>query len=158
MADPTAVAREAPGGIALHDGYTCKITLADDPDISFWEKSVTPFGYDGGDPIDTTNMHRSTYRTQRPPQLISVTAASGVAAYDPNVFSQIISCINVLDNITVTFYDGSTQAVWGWLRRFEPQEVREGAEPLANFTIEAANWDLANNAEAGPAITSVAGT
>lgn len=155
MAAPTPTSRSTPSGIPLRDGHSTLITIAADADIDFWEKTVQPPGLDGGDPVNATTMHNTTYRVQRPSSLISLTEITATVAYDPAVYTQIQSIINVETTITVTFADGSTVAFFGYLRMFEPQEVQEGEQPEAEITITPTNWDHANNVEAGPAVSSV---
>jgi hypothetical protein len=60
MAAPVATARVDPTGIKLDDGYRTLVTFATDPNIEFWEKSVTPPGLDGGDALETKTIHNHT--------------------------------------------------------------------------------------------------
>ena len=158
MTAPSATARSAPGGIALKEGFSTKITLASDPDISFWEKDVQPSAYDGGDPIDISTMHNTTYRTKAPRSLVDVGAVQSKVAYDPAVITQIMSIINVSTTITVTHPDGSTEAAYGYLRSFTRDAHADGAQPEGTIVLEITNYDNTANVEAGPTITSVAGT
>jgi hypothetical protein len=68
-----------------------------------------------------------------------------------------VQAINVNDEITVTFSDGSTLAFWGFLKSFEPSENTEGEQPEAEITIFPTNVDN-SGAEQVPVLTSVAGT
>jgi len=155
MAAPTATARITPPGIPLGDGFSTKITLAGDPNIDFYEKTVQPPGYDGGDAVETTTMFNATWRTMRPRKLMTVTEVKSTAAYDPTVYSQIEAQINIETTITITFPDGSTIAFYGYLKAFEPSDVEEGEQPEAEITIQPTNWDPTNQLEAGPAVVSV---
>jgi len=157
MADPTQTQRQTPVGIAYKTGFPTKIAFAADPDVSFWEKTVKPPSFDGGDPIDTTNMHRTTYRTKAPRALVELGEVNATVTYDESVFQQILNLINVNGAITVHFPDGSTLSFYGYLRSFDPQEMSED-EPTANITIVPTNWDPVNNVEAGPVFTTVPGT
>lgn len=159
MAAPTPTARSTPSGIPLRDGFSTLITCALDPDISFWEKEVQPPGRDGGDPIDTTTMHNTTYRTKAARSLIDLTDGTCTAAYDPAVSEQIDAIVNVETTWTVTHPDGSTEAFYGYLRTFTPQSHTEGSQPEAQLAWTPTNTDPANSwVEAGPALASVAGT
>ena len=158
MAAPATTARVDPVGIRLDDGYQTLLAFEADPDISMWEKTVQPPGMDGGDEIDTTTMHNSTFRTRAARALITLTESSTTVAYDPDLFNQIINIINVSASITVHFPDGSTLDFYGFLRTFEPQDHEEGAQPEAVINITPTNCDPSNNVEEPPVLTSVTGT
>ncbi len=158
MADPTTTARETPSGIPIKEGFSSKIAFALDPDISLWEKSVTPPSLDGGEPVPSTTMHNALYRTQRARTLVTIGNISGKCEYDPAVWDQIMSIINVEGSITVEWRDGSTLDLFGYLQKFEFSELTEGGEAEATYTIVVTNWDPVNNLEVGPNLTSVAGT
>lgn len=158
MTAPVAGSRTTPGGIPLRDGHPTKIAFAADPDVSFWEKTVKPPALDGGDPIDLTTMHNTTYRTNGPRALLTLGEVSVTAEYDPNVYNNIIALINVETTVTILFADGSTLAFFGFLRTFDPQEISEGNPPLASISITPTNWDPVAHVEAGPVLTSAAGT
>jgi len=158
MAAPTLTARSTPLGIALADGYSTKIAFAADVDISFWEKSVSPPSLDGGDAIETSTMHNSTYRTFLARSLITLGETSITVAYDPDVYDEIIGIINVNTSISVHFPDGSTLTFYGYLRTFEPGDNTEGEQPEATITVQPTNYDPANNLEAGPVMVEATGT
>ena len=158
MAAPTPTARTTPGGLALEDGYRTVVTIAQDVDISIWEVSVTPPSVEGGDGIDQTTMHNNRWRVALPKNLETLGDCTFNGAYDPDLYNQAISAINVNTTITITFPDGSTLAFYGFLKTFAPDAVVEGTQPRATFTIQASNWDPANDVEAGPVLTSVSGT
>lgn len=158
MAAPTPTARQLPTGIKLDDGYRTTICPAADPDISFWEKAVTPPGIDGGDEIDTTTMHNSDWRSRASRALKTLTEASVTAAYDPNLYTSILALINLETTYTVHFPDGSTLAFYGFLKSFMPGENVEGEQPEAEILIVPTNFDPVNKVEAAPALANVAGT
>lgn len=158
MAAPTVTSRVDPPGIPLDDGYRTTIAFARDPNINFWEKTVQPPGIDGGDAIDTTTMHNDTWRTMRARALKTLTTASCKVAYDPAVFSEISELINQEGAITIHLPDLSTISFFGYLKSFQPAELQEGTQPEATVEIICTNWDPTNDVEAGPAISSVAGT
>jgi len=159
MTAPTASTRLTPTGIKLPDGYQSLITFSRDRDVSFWEKTVKPPGLDGGDAIDTTTMHNVLYRTFTSRSLQTMTDAATTVAYDPAVFSQILTnLVNQPGVVTVAYPDGSTLAFYGYLRSFEPNELSEGAQPEASVTITCTNQDPVTGAEEAAVLTSVAGT
>ena len=157
MAAPSATARVAPTGLKLRDGYSTKITLSRDPNINFWERTVTPPGIDGGDSIEITTMHNDDWRVFAPRSLATLTEMTCSAAYDPQVYTEILGVLNLNDQITVRFPDGSTLAFWGYLKMFEVGEHSEGEFPECTITIVPTNEDD-DGAERSPVLTSVAGT
>jgi len=157
MAAPGPTARGVPDGLPLRDGFATMITIANDPTIEFWETETTPPGKDGGDPIDTTTFHNTARRTKSPRALVEDTTFSTTVAYDPAVEVAIEAQINVNQEYTVTYNDGSTKAVWGWLRVFNPQSHTDGEMPQAQIDFEVSNVDLAF-AEQAPVVASIAGT
>jgi len=158
MGAPVLSARLTPLGIPLFDGYSTTISFNADPDISFWEKTVTPPGIDGGDAIDHTTMHNSTWRTLGPRSLKTLTEFTLTAAYDPDLYDEICALLNVATSITVHFPDLSTLVFFGFLRLFEPGAHEEGAQPECTITITPTNWDPVNLVESAPVMTETAGT
>lgn len=158
MTAPVAGARLDPAGIKLDDGYRTLLACAANPDVSFWEKTVKPPGLDGGDEIDTTTMHNDTWRTRAPRALVTMTEASMTAAYDPNIYNDILSVLNVETTWTVHFPDGSTLAFYGFLKNFETNELSEGEQPTASITVVPTNQDPVTGAEEAPVLVSAAGT
>lgn len=158
MTAPAVTTRVEPVGIKLEDGFSTKIALSQDPDISFWEVSITPPGVDGGDPVQTSTMYNTTYRTMAPRALKTLTPLTVTAAYDPAIYDQIVAIINVNGAITLIFPDGSTVSFYGFVQNFQPQEVAEGTQPRAQITITPTNTDPTDGSEEGPVVDSVAGT
>lgn len=158
MTAPSPTARQTPTGLKLADGYQSLITFATDTDIEFWEKQVTPPGVDGGDGIDQTTMHNSTYRTMLPQSLKSITEVQVTCAYDPIMYTRAISLVNVNTTITITWTDGTTLAFFGFMKSFQPSAMSQGGQPEATITIVPTNVDPASGAEEAPVLTNVAGT
>lgn len=155
---PATTTRQTPAGIRLKNGHRTVIAFALDPDVSLWEIGVQPPGLDGGDAIDTTTQHNTTWRTMAPASLVTMTEASVTVAYDPDLYNQILALLNQEGSITVHFPDGSTLDFFGYLRTFEPEENVENEMPQATVTIQPTNQDPTTGAEAAPVLTSVAGT
>ncbi len=162
MAAPSTLARGTPVGIPLRDGHSTLITLENDDTIEFWEKSVQPPGIDGGDPVDATTMHNTTWRVQRPRTLKTLTELSLTVAYDPQIYASgadgIQDQINSEQTITVTFPDASKVAFYGFVKSFTPTDNVEGEQPEAEIVIVPTNWDATNSVEAGPTVEETAGT
>ncbi len=155
---PTATARQTPLGIKIDDGHQTLVTFASDPDISLWEKSVTPPGEDGGDPIETTTMHNVTWRQMAARALRTLTPMTFTAAYDPIIYDSVAAIINLETTITVTFPDGSTLAFYGYLQKFEPGELVEGTQPEVTVTVVPTNSDPVDRTEQAPVLVEVSGT
>jgi hypothetical protein len=134
------------------------VALAADPDINFWEKSVTPPGLDGGDPVETSTMHNVRWRSMHPRALITMTPFQMTAAYDPEVYDSILDLINVQTTVTVHFPDGSSLAFFGYLQKFEPGELVEGSQPEATITVVPTNRDPVTCDEEDPVYTAGTGT
>jgi len=156
---PTAAAsRRTPAGIPLPDGYQTTVQIHADPDISFWERSVTPPGIDGGDEVELTTQHNSTWRTLASRSLATLTEMVLSGTYDPDVYDEILAIINYETTITVFFPDGSTLAFYGFVKRFTPGELVEGVPPECSVVIVPTNRDPADGTEQAPVMTEVAGT
>lgn len=154
MTAPSATVRQSPAGTDMPDGFSAKITFEDDPDISLWESSVTPPGIDGGDAIEQTTMHNTTWRTFAPRSLKTLSESTFEAGWDAWAYSQLIAMINVNQVLTVTFASGDTLAFWGFLRTFTPSGLVRGEKPMATCAITPTNRDDAGNEEA-PVLTTV---
>lgn len=158
MGTPAHTARVAPVGRKLEDGHSTIVTFSADPDVSFWEQAVTPPGIDGGEPIPSTTMHNVTWRTMVPRSLKTLTPMTLTAAYDPRVYDQIVSLINVQGSVSILFSDSSYVDFFGYLQKFEPQQLTEGAQPLVQITIVPTNTDPSDGTEAGPNYVTASGT
>jgi hypothetical protein len=149
-------ARTTPHGIKMDDGFSTKIAFAADPDISFWEKTVTPPGIDGGDAIETTTMHNTTWRSMAARALKTLTESSITVAWDPQVYDQIVALINVEGLITVWFPNGDALDFYGFLKSFTPGDMSEGSPPEAEISIVPTNINPLTGAEAAPVFTEIA--
>jgi len=158
MAAPTADARGTPGGLKLRNGYQSLVTFEDNPTVKLFEKSVQPPGLEGGEPIPQTTMHNVTWHTQDSQDLITLTPITFTCAYDPAVYDQVLLLVNNVQVITITFSDGSTVAIYGWLKSFTPNEMSPGVQPDAVCVIVPSNFDPADQSEQGPVVVEVAGT
>jgi hypothetical protein len=142
----------------IDDGHPTTISFGSTPSgetLLFWEKEVTPPGLSGGGPNPTTTMRNTTWRTNAPKKLISLSAGSFLASYDAEAFDQVLAMINVNTQITVTFADGATYVFWGWLDEFTPGASVEGEQPTATVTIEPSNQN-ASLVETAPVLTPAA--
>lgn len=135
----------------IDDGHatTVDFNLGPSGTTVWWEKTVTPPGYDGGGENDTTTMRNSVYRTKWPKKLITLTPMSFVASYDSQIYPRVLTMLNENQLITVTFPDDSTLAFWGWINTFTPNEVVEGEQPTANVEVIPSNQNN-SKVETGP--------
>lgn len=125
----------------LKDGFSTTIEMSGAPGILLHEKEVTPPGVDGGGEINTTTMRNNEWRTKAPKSLRDLTESPATCAYDPAVYDEIMSQLQVNQEITVTFPDGSTLTYWGWLDKFVPNAHVEGEQPTAEVTFIPSNQD-----------------
>ena len=154
MAAPTVSTRTIPVGFKMADGFKTLISFLSNTGIQFWEIAVKPPGFDGGDPIPTTTMHNILYRTFDTKRLKTLTECTVTAFYDPDCYPGILALINAPTSITVLFPDGSKLVFYGYLKKFEVNEHKEGESPEATLSIQPTNWDSTNFVEAAPVFTA----
>ena len=140
----------------LRDGFPTLIDLTG-AGVTFWEKTVQPPGIDGGEPVDTTTMRNIAVRTKWPRVLYDTDPINLDVAYDPTVYTTIMGAINQNQKITITFPDGGTVAIWGYLRKFTPEKNEEGKEPMAAIIIQPTNMDN-SKVEQVPVVAAKSGT
>ncbi len=136
----------------IDDGHSTRISFANYPSVKLYEKEVTPPGIQGGGENDTTTMLNSVWRTKSPKQLKTLSEASGVFAYDPTCYNDLVSMINENQLMTVDFPDGTSLTFWGWVDDFQPQRLVEGTQPTAEVKIIPSNQN-ASKVETAPLIT-----
>jgi hypothetical protein len=153
MAAPVTTVRGTPTGYKMPDGYQTEIAFSLNPNLSIWEKTAKPPAVDGGEAIQTETMLNVFWRTTSPRHLKSLGPMTVAAAYDPSVLLTMYSMVNQVQSITLMTPTGTTEAFWGFIQKFEPEELKEGEFPMANLTIVPTNWDPANYVEAGPVLT-----
>jgi len=139
----------------LTDGFGTTIsftTAGSGVTATLYETSVSPPGLSGGGPVDHSTMENETYRTYVPHTLIGGSPASFVGGYDPQLLEDILSGVNVNQEFTITFPDGSTLVFWGWIDEFTPNPLVDGEMPTANITIQPSFWN--GSAETAPVFTA----
>lgn len=132
----------------LDNGFATTIAFADFPTVLFYEKSVTPSGYDGGGAIDTTTMRNTAWRTMAPKRLKTATEIKLTAAYDTDVMDpdEVESMINVNQLMTITFPNGAERDVWGYVNKVDFGELKSDEEqPTINVEIIVTNQDDEGN-------------
>lgn len=123
--------------------------------LYFKEVEVKPPGMDGGGENDTTTMRNTLYRTKQPKQLVTMTPMSMTASYDPAFYTEITDMINQNQLINTLFPDGSQLDFWGWVDKFEPDNMVEGSPPRATVTIVPSNQNN-SGVETAPVYTPAA--
>lgn len=141
----------------INDGFATTVEFSQAPSgflLLIEETGVTPFGIDGGDPIDTTSMRRTTWRTAQPRALKTLTPLQEVVKYDVACFAEILAMININQQVTLTYPDDKTLIAWGFIKSFTPQELREGGIGLATIVVIPTNQNDSGE-EVAPSGTAV---
>jgi hypothetical protein len=141
--------------VRLDDGHATIVTLSEAPTIKLYEKEVTPPGMSAGGPIDTTTMRNVGWRTFSPRQLMTLTPTTATVAYATEAIPVLYDLVGVLQQITVTFPDGSSVEFWGWIESFTPGSNVEGEQPTASITFQPSNTN-ADGEEVAPAYSEPA--
>jgi hypothetical protein len=142
----------------LTDGHPTQVTfdaLGSGVTLLLKEISVTPPGIEGGGPNDTTTMRNLIWRTKQPKSLKELSDMSCTFQYDPAIYDQVLSIVNVNGLIHIEFSDGSTLEFYGWLNNFTPGECTEGSMPTATGTVHCGNQNDAGT-EVAPVYTAAA--
>lgn len=158
MTAPSPTPRVTPTGNMLENGYQSLITLAVDTNIDIWEKTATPPGYDGGEPINITTMHNQNVITKDLNALFEVTDLTIVAAYARLTYTQLLSVINVNTTVTFWFPDGGSWCAFGGVRSAIPSANERGSQPEMTVVIAITNVDPATGAEELPVTSSGVGS
>lgn len=133
----------------LVEGFQTLVGFSLTPLLFVRAKEVKPPEYDGGGALDTTVMNNVRVRTTAPKSLITVGAISMQCQWDPAVYFQLLSLVNVKQGINVRFPDGSSLALTGWVNKFTPASMKVDEFPLAELELMIASR-LANGLETFP--------
>ncbi len=155
---PSPTVRQAPTGRRIPDGFITYITFASQPALGVWEVKAKPKGGDGGEPIDISTMHNVRFHTMYPRSLVKHTDSVTSCGIDPDAISLLDTQLDKPDTITTTFPDGTSDAYYGYLQKYEFTEFSIGEFPMVNLTIMPMNYDATNNNEQGPVYSPAAGT
>lgn len=158
MTAPAATTRQDPSGIKFKNGYRSLITFENDPDIGLWEITVQFPGLDNGEGIDTTTQHNDRVRTKASRALVEVTDGQFTCAYDSNIFVLALAQCGIEQEITFRAPDGTTEAVYGYLKSLSRDAMAEGEMPTATGIIVVTNEDPVSRAEEDPTVVNVSGT
>lgn len=120
----------------LEDGFSTQIEFGLNTAIRFNEKTVTPFGVDGGGTIDTTGMRNEFWRTRTTKSLVHKTEFTVVVFWNPNDYQDIVTdLINEIGIINIFWPDGMETSFYGSLIKIDPGPHNEGEIPTATLTI-----------------------
>ncbi len=120
----------------LDDGFSTTIELELIPTVKLYEKEITPPNITGGGPIETTTMRNTAWRTAAPKKLKQMGQISTTCAYATDSFPVLFAQIGVNQQMTVTFPDGASLRLWGWLDEFTPSAFKEGDQPTASVKFQ----------------------
>jgi len=116
------------------DGFGVRITL-ETSGVTFKEKSVTPPGIEGQDPVDVTNNSKASFREKYARALKEITPASGSVEYDASQLAAINGAVNVHQFVRLDFEEGDALGFYGFLRNFVPDEMTDGEAPTAALEL-----------------------
>lgn len=154
MAAPAPDARVAPTVLMIKNGWKSLVTFSEDPDISIYEKAVTPFGIDNGETINITTQHNNLVVTKAPNALYEVTDGQFTFAYSPSQLAGLKALKGVNQTITYTFPNGDTWAVYGYLKSAIFGVLERGTYPEGTAVIIHTNIDPTDGSEAEPVYTA----
>jgi hypothetical protein len=139
----------SPHHVRLDDGFSTTIELELAPTVKLYEKEVTPPQITAGGPIATTTMRNLAWRTQSPKQLKQMGPINATCAYATDAIPILFAQIGVNQRITLSFGDGASLVVWGWLEEFTPGAYTEGEQPTATVVFQLSMHDN-NGLEVAP--------
>lgn len=143
----------SPNSKRLDDGFASLVEMTDFPDVKLYEKEVQPGGIDGGDKIPTSTMRNSVWDTFWHRSLKTATDINYTAAYADDALDDLIAAVNHNQQFVVTFPDGATRTVWGFMKSFIPQKMVIGKQPEADVVFVPTNVDN-SGAEVAPVYTA----
>lgn len=142
----------------LDDGFSTIITIANLPNVKLYEKDVTPPGFSGGGPIDTTTMRNSNWRTMAPKSLKSLSALTATVAFATEALNDIQNQLGINQLVIVTFPDNSSLSFYGWIDEFTLGKFTEGEQPTATITIQPSLRHPTTGAETAPDYDTASGS
>jgi hypothetical protein len=136
-------------GNVLRDGYQVLINFSLNAAVKFQEKEIQPPGLDSGGKISQTNQRNARYRTYSPKSLIDVDDIVLKVAWDPQVYSDIVTMMGKVQEIFIELPDTTVLTQYGWIDKFKPDSMKEGTEPEAAVHICVGNL-TPGGVETGP--------
>lgn len=139
----------------LYDGQSTTFNFGTTVSLLFREKRVQPPDVDGGGRVDSTDMRNLRGRTAASKKLFTSGQMKTMGYYDPLMYTNFVSNMQVNQGINVLFPDFSMVTFYGWLEKFTPQEHQEGENPLAEVIIEISNQNGAGRGVSGAEVLPV---
>lgn len=149
----TITARTAPTGIPMINGFKTTIAFAANAAVKFWEETVAPPGFDGGEKVEMTSMLNISDRTYAAQVLKTLTDTNITAFWVPALYTDIVALINTNGWITVHLPDLSNIRFVGYLQSAIPQAHTNNSPPKIDIKINVTNR-LNNGIETVPVWTA----
>jgi hypothetical protein len=105
--------------------------------------TITPPGWDGGDPIDITNLSNVRFKTKMAPTLIEIGAMSFTAELDLSTINS--APINQEAVIVLTIPGWGTWTLHGYLRSIKPDELKIGDRATCSGELEITNTAISGS-------------
>ena len=140
----------------IDEGFSTIVQFSNAPSgiiLYMQEKEVTPPAIEMGGELDTTTLGNIEWHTKSPKKLKMLGDTSMICRYDAAIYAQILTMIGVNTLVSITFPDTSTYQFRGWIDKFKPNVIVEGAMATANVIIVAAN-ETAAGVETAPDYTA----
>ena len=146
----TTTTRVVPTVLDMEDGFSTKIAFKLDPNIEFFENSVTPPGIDVGEKIDMSSMLNEEWRTFAAQVLKTLTDVTINASYNPVLYPSVVALVGKNDWITIHFPNGAKLNFYGYLQSAVPQSHEIGAKPMIALKINPTNRHPTTGVETDP--------
>ena len=128
-------------------GFGTRITFGTSTTVVFEEIDTAEPGLDGGDAIEIKHNAKTQYIEKYPKALLELTPGSASVVYDPSIVSAIKAAVNVKQQITHTFADGSKIEYYGWLKSWIPSGKNDDGQPTADIELIPAGVDASDSEE-----------
>lgn len=155
---PPVTSRTVPVGYKLPEGFKSALAPSLRPGINFWETELAPAGASVPE-IDISSQHNTTWRQKWISALKESKPVPMVGGYDPDEMDNIIFLLGAQSgSFTIHAPQNTKYAYWGAMSDLTFQPWRAGQFPLLNATWTVTNYDPTTRTEAGPSVTTAAGT
>lgn len=108
--------------------------------------TITPPAWDGGDPIDITNLSNVSFKTKMAPTLIEIGTLSFSA--ELNISKLASAPINKAATIVITIPNWGTWTLYGHLRSIKADELKIGERATCTGEVEITNTQISGTGSA----------